>query len=156
MNHPSCWLYWQGPRTSHSRHRTLHALLDWSYNLLTDNERSILRRLSVFASTFTLEAACAVAADTEIGIEMIVDVICGLVAKSLVSTVVDACTVTYRLPEMTKAFAFEKLAQNSEVDSVTRKHADYFSHVLRQRDDDRVVRGMGRHRGRQTLHLVNA
>lgn len=124
-------LYWQGRRTAPPRHQTLRALLDWSYNLLSDSERSILRRLSVFANGFTLEAACAVAADAETSDEMIVDIIGNLVGKSLVSTEIDASgSAIYRLFEMTRAYALEKLAQNNEADAVARQHAAHFSRLF--------------------------
>jgi predicted ATPase/DNA-binding winged helix-turn-helix (wHTH) protein len=135
-----CWLYWQGHRTNQSRHRTLHTLVDWSYNLLADDERLILRRLSVFARKFTLEEACAVAADTELNDEMVAEVICSLVVKSLLSTAVDASgSISYRLLETTRAYAFEKLTQNSEAAAVVRKLADYGSDVPGERDECAIV-----------------
>ncbi|NEU95243.1 ATP-binding protein [Bradyrhizobium uaiense] len=149
LSHPSCWLRWNGPRTVHSRHQTLDSLLDWSYDLLAENERLILRRLSVFATNFTLEGACAIAADTDITQEMIADVICSLVTKSLVSTAIDASTVTYRLLETTRAYARKKLMQTAESDTIVRRHADYLSRVLRGRCEDRVIV-----RGEPTRHAT--
>ena len=58
-------LLWRGRRTALPRHQTLNAMLDWSYNLLSQDEKAVLGRLSVFVGDFTLEAACSVASDAE-------------------------------------------------------------------------------------------
>jgi predicted ATPase len=152
LNHRS-WLHWHGPRTAHPRHQTLQAVFDWSHNLLVENERLIIRRLSIFESIFTLEAACAVATDTEICDEMVVEIMYGLVAKSLVSAVVDASgAVTYRLFGTIRAHASEKLVQSNESDSVARKHADYVSRMLRGRAN---VGGAQHTAARQRSYLAN-
>ena len=74
-----------GRRTALPRHQTLRATLDWSYELLAEPERVILRRLAVFAGAFSLEAAGAVAASPEIAPSEVVDGLSSLVAKSLVA-----------------------------------------------------------------------
>ena len=78
-----------GRRTALPRHQTLRATLDWSYELLTEPERVILRRLAVFAGAFSLEAASAVVASPEIAPSEVVDGLANLVAKSLVAAEVD-------------------------------------------------------------------
>ena len=60
-------LLWHGRRTARPRHQTMNAMLDWSYNLLSQNEKAVLGRLSVFVGDFTLEAGRFVASDAEIG-----------------------------------------------------------------------------------------
>ena len=79
----------QGRRTALPRHRTLGATLDWSYSLLPEFERLVLRRLAVFAGTFTMESASAILASDETSSTEVVDAIADLVAKSLVSAGVD-------------------------------------------------------------------
>src|SRR6202035_5908778 len=74
-----------GHRTAMPRHQTLRATLDWSYELLTEPERVVLRRLAIFAGGFTLEAASAIAADHEIAAAEVVDCVANLVAKSLLA-----------------------------------------------------------------------
>ena len=74
-----------GRRATLPRHQALVATLDWSYDLLSAGERTVLRRLSVFAGTFTLEAAAAVAADQTTSAADVIDCVADLVAKSLVS-----------------------------------------------------------------------
>jgi len=85
------------------RHQTLRATLDWSYELLAEPERVILRRLAVFAGVFSLEAARAVASDDAIAGSEVVDCVANLVAKSLVTADTGGEWVRYRLLETTRA-----------------------------------------------------
>src|SRR5439155_22300909 len=78
-------LQFPGRRTAVPRHQTLHALLDWSYGLLGEAEQLVLRRLSIFVGPLTLEAAQAIACDSELNEGQVVGALEGLVAKSLVS-----------------------------------------------------------------------
>ena len=119
-----------GRRTAMPRHQTLQATLDWSYDLLTDPERMVLRRLSVFAGGFTLRAARAVAADDQIAASDVVDCLANLVAKSLVSADSGGTGLRYRLLETTRAYALEKLAQAGEFDATARRHAGRYLHVF--------------------------
>src|SRR4029077_912473 len=70
-------LRWPGRRTAPPRHQTLRATLDWSYNLLSEVERTVLRRLSVFVTGFTLEAAQQVAGGPGVGAEEVFDAVGG-------------------------------------------------------------------------------
>jgi predicted ATPase len=119
-------LLWQGRRTALPRHQTLNAMLDWSYNLLIEEEQRVLRRLSVFVGAFTLESAQAVAAEADTCTAGIVEMLANLVAKSLVSTQARAASVRYRLLDTTRAYASVKLAQSGETDLIARRHATYF------------------------------
>jgi len=112
-----------GRRTALPRHQTLRATLDWSYELLTEPERVVLRRLAVFAGGFTMQAASAVAADEEIAALDIVNCVVNLVAKSLVSASAGGATKRYRLLETTRAYSLEKLVQAGEFDEAARRHA---------------------------------
>jgi predicted ATPase/DNA-binding winged helix-turn-helix (wHTH) protein len=112
-----------GHRTAMPRHQTLRATLDWSYELLTEPERVVLRRLAVFAGGFTLQAASAVTADDEIAMEEVVDCVANLVAKSLVTADGDGAKVRYRLLETAQAYSLEKLVQAGEFDAAARRHA---------------------------------
>jgi hypothetical protein len=86
-----------GRRTALPRHQTLRATLDWSYELLTERERMILRRLAVFAGAFSLEAAGAVVASADVTPSEVVGGLSNLVAKSLVAAEVDGTFTRYRL-----------------------------------------------------------
>ena len=96
------------------RHQTLRATLDWSYELLSEPERVVLRRLAVFAGIFRLEAASAVIASPEIAPAEVVDGIANLVAKSLVTLVAGGTVARYRLLDTTRAYALEKLIEAGE------------------------------------------
>ncbi|WP_218625620.1 winged helix-turn-helix domain-containing protein [Bradyrhizobium sp. dw_411] len=128
-------LFWHGQRTALSRHRTLATMVDWSHDLLTDVERTVLRRLSIFVGFFKLEAAQAVAAD-DLDATQIADAVGRLAAKSLIS--VDACgpTMRYRLLDATRNYAFAKLVDCGEEDAVARRHAVYCRAFLERADGD--------------------
>ena len=115
-----------GSRTALPRQQTLRATLDWSHDLLSEPERVVLRRLAVFAGGFALDAAAAIAASPEIGVEDVVECVANLVAKSLVSADVGGASVSYRLLETTRAYAREKLVDSGELDQVARRHAEYY------------------------------
>src|SRR5580704_6577897 len=114
-----------GRRTALPRHQTLRATLDWSYQLLPEPERVVLRRLAIFAGGFTLQAASTVAATAEIACSDIVDCAANLVAKSLIAADLSGATGWYRLLETTRAYALEKLMQSGEFEQVARRHAEY-------------------------------
>jgi predicted ATPase/DNA-binding winged helix-turn-helix (wHTH) protein len=121
-----------GRRTALPRHRTLRATLDWSYDLLPEIERIILRRLSVFAGGFTLEAAKLVTGSTEITWSGVVDCIGNLIAKSLVGADVGGAEARYRLLETTRSYALEKLTETGERGDVARRHAEYYRDLFQR------------------------
>ncbi|MBE1484833.1 AfsR/SARP family transcriptional regulator [Plantactinospora soyae] len=109
-----------GHRGSPSRQRTLRAVIDWSWELLEEDERVVLRRLAVHADGCTLaaaEAVCGLGGGT-------LDPLVRLVDRSLVS-VVDG--PRYRLLESVAAYALERLAESGESDLVNRRHRDYYT-----------------------------
>jgi predicted ATPase/DNA-binding winged helix-turn-helix (wHTH) protein len=115
-----------GRRTALPRHQTLRATLDWSYELLTEPERTVLRRLAVLAGGFNLDAASAVATSGEIALPDVVDMLSNLVAKSLVAAELGAAIARYRLLDTTRAYALEKLVESGERDRIARRHAEYY------------------------------
>jgi predicted ATPase len=119
-------LLWQGRRTALPRHETLNAMLDWSYNLLSERERDVLRRLSVFVGDFTLEAACFLASETETEDASVTVTLDSLLAKSLISSVPVNGSTYYRLLDTTRGYAGGKLAK-PEANRVARRHASFFS-----------------------------
>ncbi|HUB11506.1 MAG TPA: hypothetical protein VMB34_06075, partial [Acetobacteraceae bacterium] len=98
-----------GRRTALPRHRTLRATLNWSFDLLPEPERMILRRLAVFAGSFGLEGAGVIAASAGLAASDVVDGVANLVAKSLVSASMESTGARYRLLDTTRAYAIEKL-----------------------------------------------
>jgi predicted ATPase/DNA-binding winged helix-turn-helix (wHTH) protein len=121
-------------RSAVARHQTLKATLDWSYNLLSDGERIVLRRVAPFVGHFTLDGARYVAGELGGGTGEIFDAIAGLVEKSLIATRIDEAQAQYWLLDTTRAYALEKLEEHAEVDVVLRRHAQYVAgHLESQR-----------------------
>ncbi len=132
----------QGHRGSIERHRTLTATIDWSYDLLSDSERTIMRRLAIFAGLFSLDSACTVAADTHIDRALVIDGIASLVAKSLLAAEVQDMEVEYRMLDTTRSYALEKLAATHELGHARQRHAEYCLELvgLAKADVDRLSR----------------
>src|SRR5712675_1243581 len=103
-----------GRRTALPRHQTLRATMDWSYELLPEPERLVMRRLGVFAGDFTAEAASLVAMISEISPSEVVDGLFNLVSKSLVSTE-EGTVVRYRLLDTMRAYGLQKLTESCEL-----------------------------------------
>jgi predicted ATPase/DNA-binding winged helix-turn-helix (wHTH) protein len=101
-------LVWQGRRTAPPRHQTLNATFDWSFDLLTKPERTVLLRLRVLAGSFTLEEAQVAARDTATDVHDIAEVLAGLVAKSLVISDTHGERRCYRLLDTTRAYLLGK------------------------------------------------
>ena len=119
-----------GRRTALPRHRTLRAALDWSYALLPEPEKRLLRRLAIFSGGFTLAAAAAVmhdfAGDTSANTSgAITDGIANLVAKSLLALDRAETETRWYLLETTRAYGFGKLAESGEAEELARRHAEY-------------------------------
>jgi predicted ATPase len=117
-------------RTALPRHQTLRATLDWSYQLLPEPERLVMRRLAVFAGDFTAEAAILVAAGGEIAASEVVSSLANLVMKSLVILNAGSAIAHHRLHETTRAYALEKLAESGEFNQVARRHANYYRELF--------------------------
>ncbi|MCZ4118081.1 AfsR/SARP family transcriptional regulator [Streptomyces sp. H39-S7] len=128
----------RGSRTAQPRQKTLRGVVDWSWDLLTESERAVLRRVSVFAGGWTLEAAEAVCTDPEenegatpeAGVDAfdVLDLIDSLVDKSLVVAhrPEGADGVRYRMLETIRAYGAERLAEAGETAALRRAHARYF------------------------------
>jgi predicted ATPase/DNA-binding CsgD family transcriptional regulator len=115
-----------GGRTAMPRHRTLHATMDWSHELLPGEERALFRRLSVFAGGFSLEAAEAVCAGEEFESDEVLELLSHLVDKSLVVTSERDGEARYRLLETVRQYAREKLSESGEAELLRERHAGYY------------------------------
>jgi predicted ATPase len=116
-----------GARHLHPRQQTIRASIAWSYNLLSDAERILFRRLSIFSGGTTLEATEAVCADDLLLGNDIGDVLLSLIDKSLVNAVrTDGC-VRYTMFESVRYFALEKLTDANELPEFTQRHAQWFA-----------------------------
>jgi len=105
------------------RHQTLRAALEWSHDLLSDDERAVFRRLGVFAGGFTLALAQGVAHDERIDAWQVLDLLAQLIDKSLVIAEGEG-EPRYRLLEPTRAYALEQLAAAGESAAMLRRHAE--------------------------------
>ena len=125
-------LLWQGQRTAPPRQKTLQATLDWSYGLLSELERLVLRQLAVFIGDFTLEAARAVVASPKRDQDLVFGAIDSLVAKSMVATRPAGALMRYRLLDTTRAYALEIVIEDAELAGLGARHATYYRRWLEQ------------------------
>jgi predicted ATPase/DNA-binding winged helix-turn-helix (wHTH) protein len=132
-------LLWHGRRTALPRHETLNAMLDWSYSLLSEREKVVLCRLSVFVGHFTLQAAGSVASEMDVDDVDIIDAVASLVAKSLISMTAINESTYYRLLDTTRAYAAIKLAERGEADRIARRHAIFYSKFL---EHDEIIQSL--------------
>ena len=116
-------------RTAMSRHQTLRALIDWSYDLLTQPERTMLLRLSVFSGGWTLNAAEAVIPDRPGALDVL-NLLSQLVDKSLVLVEQEKSPeVRYRLLDTIRQYVSEKLHDLGDGEAVRDRHLNYYAHL---------------------------
>ena len=124
-----------GGRTRTPRQRTIRGALDWSHELLSDPEKIVFRRLSVFAGGWALEASEAVASGEGVELSEVLDLLSGLVEKSLVvATPTAEGTIRYRLLEPIRQYALEKLQERGEAQPLRDRHASYFLILAEEAD----------------------
>jgi predicted ATPase/class 3 adenylate cyclase len=122
-----------GSRTALPRHQTLRALIDWSYDLLSESERTLMSRLSVFAGGWTLDAAEAVCAADDLSQYDVLDLLTQLVNKSLVVPDRESGTeARYRLLETIRQYARERLVEAGGGDKVRERHLEYYLDLSEQ------------------------
>jgi non-specific serine/threonine protein kinase len=123
-----------GSRTAMPRQQTLRALIDWSYDLLSEPEKLLLARLSVFVGGWTLEAAEQVCAGAGIADWEVLDLLSSLVDKSLVVFEERATGGRYRLLETIRQYAGDRLLEAGESEAVRMRHGDYFLVLAEEAD----------------------
>jgi predicted ATPase/class 3 adenylate cyclase len=118
-----------GSRTALPRQQTLRSLIDWSYDLLSTEERQLFRRLSVFVGGWSLEAAEAVCPELDV-----LSLLAGLVQKSLVvaDEGADEVTTRFRLLETIRQYGREKLGQSGETQLISSRHARFFAQLAEE------------------------
>ncbi len=134
-----------GSRTALPRQQTLRALIDWSHDLLDEAERALLRRLSVFAGGWTLEAAEAVCAADSIEEWQVLELLGRLVDKSLVLCEEQSGQARYRLLQTVRQYAAGRLLESGEREAVRETHAAYLLHLAEDGEARRAreyVQGM--------------
>jgi predicted ATPase/DNA-binding SARP family transcriptional activator len=121
-----------GSRTALPRHRALRAVVDWSWDLLSDEERAVLRRLAVFAGGATPEAAAAVCAGPPVDAGRVPDLLASLTDKSLLVLDDTGPAPRYRMLETLKAYGLERLDEAGEREATRRAHA---AHVVARAEE---------------------
>jgi len=125
-----------GGRTAMPRHKTLRATMDWSHELLSEEERALFRRLSVFAGGFALEAAESVCAGGVLERGGVLDSLTHLVDKSLVVARERDGEARYRLLETVRQYAREKLSESGEAGQVRERQAGYYLALAREAEPE--------------------
>jgi predicted ATPase/DNA-binding winged helix-turn-helix (wHTH) protein len=128
-----------GYRTALPRHQTLKATLDWSYRLLDNSERIILRWMGMFIDAFTFDSVCYVGAQLSLTHVEVVNALGGLVSKSLVIRADGSASPRYRLLETTRAYALQRLDDNGERSAATVVHAKLFCERFKRVRHDPAV-----------------
>lgn len=149
-------LLWTGPRTATPRQRTLQATLDWSYGLLSDRERLVLRGLAVFVGHFTLDAALEVASSPSLDQPAVLAAMDSLVAKSMVATRPIGAMMRYRLLDTTRAYAQEIAIDAVELADLNARHAAYYRRWLEQNGNAWSSLSSGTERSAHFAALNNA
>jgi predicted ATPase/DNA-binding winged helix-turn-helix (wHTH) protein len=126
----------RGHRDALPRQQTLRATLDWSFELLTACEQICLRRLAVLRGGFSLASAAAVIAGEQIAPAEVLGSITQLVAKSLLNVEAGDDDMVYRLLDITRTYALEKLANANELDATRERHAERCLALMNQAQDD--------------------
>ncbi len=122
----------EGDRMAPLHQRTLRAALDWSYELASQEEKLLWHRLSVFPSSFDLTAVEEICPGNGLKKERILDLLDGLVDKSVVSAAVQGAGMRYRMLESIRDYGMEKLRSGGEEESLRRQHLAFYSALCRQ------------------------
>jgi predicted ATPase/DNA-binding winged helix-turn-helix (wHTH) protein len=125
------------------RHRTMRAVVDWSYGLLSEDEQGFFCALGIFAGGFTGEAAAAAAMDAATTGVNVLDCLSGLVAKSLVVADVSGAKPRFRLLDTTRAYALEMLGMSGERKAIARRHAEYYRDLFERAEQEVPARPTG-------------
>lgn len=112
------------------RQQTLRALIDWSFDLLDEDERAVFRRLAIFAGGWTLQAAAAACSDDSIDAWQVLDLLSALASKSLIVVDPDEDDRRYRMLYSIREYSRERLTASSEDAAVATKHARYYAELL--------------------------
>ncbi|HUP70855.1 MAG TPA: tetratricopeptide repeat protein [Acidimicrobiales bacterium] len=141
----------KGSRAVLPRHQTLRAAVDWSYQLLTEAERVLMRRLAVFVGSFTLEAAEEVCSDEAVPAEQVSELLSHLVSRSLVVMELSGARSRYRLLETLHNYGADRLAESGEAGVFLARRARW-AVTLVERLEPEIV---GSHQ-REAIHLLAA
>lgn len=119
-----------GARGAHPRQHSVTATIDWSYRLLAEPEQSLFERLSVFAGGFDLEAAHGVCADEDAGEDDTLELLTGLVDKSMVTVRSGTGVTRYHVLETLRAYGRDRLREKKIEDQIAERHARYYVELM--------------------------
>jgi predicted ATPase/DNA-binding winged helix-turn-helix (wHTH) protein len=122
------------------RHRTMRAVIDWSYSLLSEDEQRFFRALGIFSGGLTAEAAAAVVGETDKAAFNSIDRLADLVSKSLVVADVSGASLRFRLLDSTRSFAIDKLGASGERQQIARSHAEYYRSLFERAESELASR----------------
>jgi predicted ATPase len=122
-----------GSRAALPRQQTLRAVVDWSWELLSDDERLVARRVAVFPAGVTPESAAAVCADDNLDEDAVLDLLASLVDRSLL-VLVDRGVPRYRMLETIREYGIEQLAEHAELAATRTAHARFFAALADEAD----------------------
>jgi predicted ATPase/DNA-binding CsgD family transcriptional regulator/class 3 adenylate cyclase len=125
-----------GGRTALPRHQTLRAVMDWSYDLLSNQERALMRRLSVFAGGWSLEAAEAICAGNGLEASGILELLTHLIDRSLVVVDTHGHEARYRLLETVRQYGRDRLLEIGEAGEVRERHRDWYLGLAERADPE--------------------
>jgi len=123
-----------GSRSALPRQKTLSALIDWSYDLLTQQEQTLFTRAAIFAGGFSLDAATAVCTAEGVDDIEVLDLLSSLTDKSLVVADTGGAQERYRMLESTRAYALDKLSAAGKREQLARRHAEHFRGQAQEAD----------------------
>lgn len=144
-----------GKRTSLPRQQTLKALIDWSYDLLSENEKKILMKVSVFKGGWTLEAAENVCVDELLDEYEILDLLSNLTDKSLIKTTELGSEMIYGMLETIRKYAEDKLTVSGESDDLKKKFFNYYINLVKDTDKELQGRDQKEYLKKIDLHYEN-
>ena len=125
----------QGSRTALPRHRTLRSLINWSHDLLSDAEKRLLWRASVFAGGWTLEAAERVCSGTPVDRGEVLDLLTSLTDKNLITVDTHDDATRFGMLETVRHYALDRLCESAEEDAVRARHLEYFLQMAERLDE---------------------
>lgn len=124
-----------GSRVLQARQQTLRALVDWSYDMLTDDEKTLLNRLAPFRGGFDMDAAEAVCGEEPLAPDLVLDLLSSLIEKSLVMQIESAHGTRYRMLETIREYADEKLKGSHEYTDLQVAHCHYYFELAKKARD---------------------
>jgi non-specific serine/threonine protein kinase len=125
-----------GVRGGKPRQQTLRSVIDWSFNLCSPPEQALWARLSVFSGSFDLEAANAVCSTDGILGHSVLDLVTGLLDKSILIREEQPCGVRYRLLDTIRQYGRERLDESGQRVTLRRRHRDYYRRLARQMETE--------------------